>query len=226
MGLLAGGATFRRFSVPTQLPEGLLESRVERIQRYAFRELTAEDEDRPSAGWALIANPLDTEFSESECIFDQYVGLAYRVEKRTVQPLRLQGELRRAESQILAEEEIDALPRGRLRELKETVAHNLLAQTTPRIAVCEVIWAVDRGLLLIGSASTNLCAEIREHFERTFELEALPLFPYALAGHLGLTTGAGAHLDAITEAILVPELAARIRAAAAAVELPVVLEES
>jgi hypothetical protein len=226
VGLLAGGATFRRFSVPTQLPEGLLDSRLERIQRYAFRELTAEDEDRPSAGWALIASPLETEFSEAECIFDHYVGLAYRVEKRTVQPLRLQGEMRRAEARILEEEEVESLPRGRLRELKETVAHMLLAQTTPRISICEVIWAVDQGLLLIGTAATHLCAEIREHFERTFELEALPLFPYALAGRIGISQGAATHIDAISETILVPEMAARIRAAAAAAELPIVGEES
>lgn len=213
MGLISGTATFRRFSVPKELPAELANSRVKRIQRYSFRELSEEDEDRPSAGWAVLDDPLDTEFEEHKCIFDNYVGLAYRVEKRSVQPLRLQGELRREKARILAEEELEVMPRMRLRELKEGVLLRLLANTTPRIAVYEVIWAVREGLLLVGSTSTNLAAEIREHFERTFELSAQPLFPFTLATRLGVTTGAGAQLDAIEQAILVPEMAGRILAA-------------
>ncbi len=213
MSLMRGSASFRRFSVPTQLPDGLRESLVKRIQRHAFRELTPEDEDRPSSGWALLDNPLETEFDAQSCDFDGTVGLAYRVEKRTVQPLRLQGRLRQEEARIRAEEGLEVLPRGRMRELKESVALALLAETTPRISICEVLWSLREGLLLIGSTSTNLVAEIREHFERSFEIQATPLFPYALAGRLGVSAGAGARLDAIGQAILVPEMAARILAA-------------
>ena len=213
LALLRGGASFRRFSVPTQLPDGLEGSLSKRIQRHAFRELTPEDEDRPSAGWAVLDNPLETDFTEANCIFDNHIGLAYRVEKRTVQPLRLQGRMRSEEARILDEEGLEVVPRGRLREIKENVMLALLAETTPRIAVHELIWAKRNGLLVVGSTSTNLVAEIRDLFERTFEVQATPLFPYALAGHLGVTAGSGASLDAIDQAILVPDMARRIRAA-------------
>ncbi len=212
MALTQGGVTARRYAVPVALPDGLEDTLVERIQRFAFRELTPEDEDRPVAGWAAIDNPLDTEFELARCVMEDYVALAYRVEKRSVQSILLKGYLSREEQRVCEETGVEVLSRDRQRELRANVTARLLQETTPRIAVYEVVWNRRTGLLVVGTTSSNMVAEIRSYFEKTFELTVTPLFPFQLGLQLGVSAGRGERLEGIDQAFFAPDVAKKVLA--------------
>ncbi|MBW1863292.1 MAG: recombination-associated protein RdgC [Deltaproteobacteria bacterium] len=181
MGLLRGSASFSRFFVNGGLSENYLEEFTEKIARFSFRNLDEHSDEERSTGWVNIMDIFDTDFGGKEFFMHPYIALSWRVDVRKVPPNALKQHCIEAEKEIKRAENLEYLPKGKLKELENFIWHQLLKRAIPRTNTYDIIWNLDTSMLIFGSNSNKLCDEFAETFFKTFDLTLSPVFPYSLA---------------------------------------------
>jgi DNA recombination-dependent growth factor C len=184
MGLIAGSASFARFQVTGDLPEGFLEELTDRIARCAFRPLDESSDEARSDGWVNIMDEYDSRFAGKEYLKGPFLALSYRLDVRSVPSRALAQYCRDEEERIRAEEELEYLSRERRSEIREAVKAKLFRRAIPRSQVYDVIWSLDTGGVLFGATGDKLCDEFGGFFFNCFGLHLKTVFPYSLASEV------------------------------------------
>ena len=181
MGLIRGQSSFTRFFVNGSLSGNYLEVFTERITRFSFCNLDEYSDQERSTGWVNIMDIFNPVFDGKEFFKHPYIALSWRVDVRKVPRSALKQHCIEAENEIKRNENLEYLPRGRRKELKGFIWHQLLKRAIPRTNTYDMIWNLDTSLLIFGSTGNKLCDEFAEAFFRTFDLTLSPVFPYSLA---------------------------------------------
>jgi DNA recombination-dependent growth factor C len=184
MGLIAGSASFARFQVTGDLPEGFMEELPDKIARFAFRPLDESSEEARSDGWVNIMDEFDSRFEGKEYLKGPFLALSYRLDVRSVPSRALVQYCRDEEERIRTTEKLEYLPRERRSEIREAVKAKLFRRAIPRSQVYDVIWSLDTGGVLFGATGDKLCDEFGGFFFNCFGVHLKTVFPYSLASEV------------------------------------------
>lgn len=171
MGLLTGNLSFRRFKVIGEVPGDFRDRFVEDVRRRAFREnldaRTADD----NIGWVNIADPDDADFDLNKVVYNQYLVLGLRVDRKRV-PARLLTILaRRRQAEVREAKGIERLSANHRREIKEAVEEDMLQRALPTVQVHDMAWDLDAGEVRFFSTSDAVADLFRVYFKDTFGLD-------------------------------------------------------
>ena len=184
MGLISGSGSFTRYWVDCTLSENFMEDLPKKIARYAFKNLEENSFDERSIGWVNIMDILDHRFSAMEYLKEPFIAMSFRVDKRKIPQTALKQYCQEAEEKIKELEQVEFLPKMVRQEIKEDARNRLLKRAIPVANVYDMIWNIQKGIVIFGSVNNKLCDEFADFFLKTFELQLQPIFPYALAGRL------------------------------------------
>ena len=181
MGLISGSGSFTRYWVDVTLSEGFMEDLPKKIARYAFKNLEENSFDERSIGWVNIMDILDNRFRAMEYLKEPFIAMSFRVDKRKIPQTALKQYCQEAEEKIKELEQVEFLPKMVRQEIKEDARNRLLKRAIPVSNVYDMIWNIQKGMVIFGSINNKLCDEFAEFFLKTFELQLQPIFPYAMA---------------------------------------------
>ncbi len=184
MGFLKGGVSFSRFVAEGEFPPNYREDFPGRIRRFCFQELDEYSDQERSVGWVDMMDPLDAEFLGDGFFKEGYLTLALRVDTRVVPAKVVRQHALAAQREAAKKEGIGFLPKERRKEIQEQVRWKLMRRAIPKSNSYEVVWNLKTGSILFGSTQPALCDVFAEHFQKTFGLRAVPLYPYEMMSRL------------------------------------------
>ena len=186
MGFLSSSTSFTRFQVSEEVPPSLYSDAINRLKKFAFRDIDESAEER-SFGWVAMENMLDTRWSAAPPEKGEYLAFTLRLDTRRIAPAvfkkHLQIALLRAEAEA-KEQGRKGVSRERKKELKEQVRLKLMARALPVPAVFDVVWSTTSGVVYLATTNSKVCEMFTNLFTDTFELHLEPLSPYYLAVRL------------------------------------------
>lgn len=174
MGLITGGLSFRRFRVFQPLPEGFRDVFLESVQRLAFQENLQHRSKEPLFGWTSVFNPDDTQFDLNKLLFDRYLVLGLRMDKKAVNGKLFQILLERRYNEVKAERGLERLGKKHKDEIKEALEEELLGQTLPSVATYDLAWDIHTGEVLVFATSDATIELFQGLFHDTFGARLYP----------------------------------------------------
>jgi hypothetical protein len=199
MALLTGTASFVRYTVEGEVPDGFWDFAAERIAARAFRDID-DTYDEVSVGWVSVAGMFDSAFTEASFIAGDNIAMAMRVDERKVAPAVLKKFYLKEERRILKERQLPRLSRSQRQELKENVRLRLVKQAAAVPAVYEMYWSLADNIVTFFSTSGKAQTVFEELFRDTFDLGLSLQIPYTLAA--GLVPEAAGELEALTPTVI------------------------
>lgn len=143
--------------------EGLRQGRIYAIDIDAGRD--------KAAGFAVFDDPLETEFTPENSVFDPLVLFTFRMDKLTVPASTLKLYVRKRVTENLAATRREKMPRDERDELAEQVRTDLLRRAIPAIAAHDVVWDTASGRLRLFSTSAAVCEEFLVRAREFLRLE-------------------------------------------------------
>jgi DNA recombination-dependent growth factor C len=186
MGVLTGGLSYVRYFVEGEMPHRPQETFLERMQQYVIPELTVESGEDSTLGWASAHSLLDTDLTESKVFMNQYLIASLRVDSWKIPSSLLKAytvEETRAYKEKTGKEK---LSRTEKTLLKETVKTHLKNRSLPSIASTDFCWDMEQNQVRFWTHSAKTNELFIELFEKTFNLNLVPLSPYTLAERMEL----------------------------------------
>ncbi|MBW1916226.1 MAG: recombination-associated protein RdgC [Deltaproteobacteria bacterium] len=181
MGLISGSGSFTRFFVNGTIPQDYMDEFPEMVAGFSFQSLDEYSDAERSEGWVNIMNIFNAEFMGKDFIKPPYIALSWRVDVRTVPRRALKQHCLEAEEEIKKSEDLEYLPKGQRRDIKDWMHQKLLKRAIPRTHAYDMIWNVSDSVLILGTTSNKTCDEFAEFFSKTFEMKLSSIFPYSLA---------------------------------------------
>jgi hypothetical protein len=177
MGLLKGALTFSRYRLTGPLPKNFHEFINRQMKLFAFRELSAGNEEK-SSGWTSLENILDTHFEYANYAVGDYLAFSLRLDRRIIPPSLMKIKFLEAERKALGSKGKRVLSKGEKEEVKERVRLDLLSRTSAVPSFFDVCWALSQKWVLFGSLSPKASDEFEILFKKTFNLPLSPLVPW------------------------------------------------
>lgn len=177
MGLISGTCSLTRFYLEDPLPGDHLETFPQLIDRYSFKNLDETSDAEQSAGWVNIMDMFDSNFDNMQYIKEPYLAMSWRVDIRRVPSKALKQYSLEAEKRIMEREELEFLPKGKKKEIKEMTQDRLLKRAIPVSKTYDMIWNLDKEYILFGGASRKLCDEFLTFFHKCFNLRLGSVYP-------------------------------------------------
>jgi DNA recombination-dependent growth factor C len=183
MGIFKGALTVRRYRVEGEIPEDFRDRYPDLLNEHAYREPMSWDIGKEAAGWCLVHNLLDTDFSNlDDWLYNQYALFALRADKKALPAKLFKATVDKELREWCVEHGRERPPRNVKEEVKERIEHEWLQRALPRVAVVELVWNIPEGWVLFHSHSESANDRFRKLFHRTFGLELHPLNPLDLLG--------------------------------------------
>ncbi len=201
MSLLAGSASFTRFSVEGEVPENFWDFVADRVAKHSFTDID-DTMDEYSIGWVSVVNMFDSEFAYGSYAAGDYVVLSMRADERKVSPAVLKKFTMKEEERIKREKELPRLSRNVRLEIKERIRAELVRKSAPVPVVYDLCWNLSENTLLFFSTSRKALALLEDLFRDTFDLSLVQQIPWNSALHLA-TEEAVAKLDDLRPALLI-----------------------
>lgn len=178
MGLLSGGATLRKFQVSGEVPDGFRTLYRNQLEAFAFKEDPHQGKE-PTLGWVEIDNMLGTNFTDvNKWFYEPWIVLGLRIDVKTAPSKIIKAYLQQAMEEW-KEEHGTRCPPSVKSEMKDRIEENWLKGSKAKTKVIEMVWDIDRGLLLLGTLSDGALEHVEKRFNRTFGLKLSP-WPLAL----------------------------------------------
>jgi len=182
MGVFSGTLSYARYFVEGELPDtSLRETFLERVQQYATPELTVEAEEEEVVGWSCVEGLLDTNFSIEKLFFNEYMIFSLRTDTWRIPSTLLKAYAQEAELKIMQEKEKDKLSKQEKKEIREVVKQQLKRKSLPSISGYDVCWHLDQNIVRFWSLSSKKNEMFVDLFEKTFQVNLVPLSPYTWA---------------------------------------------
>ena len=200
MGLLAGSASFTRFTVEGELPGNAWDFIAEQVTKHSFKDID-DTLDELSIGWVSVGDMFDSRFAYGSYAAGDYVTLAMRVDERKVSGAVLKKFAAKEEARIKEEKDLRRLSRTVRLEIKERIKAELMRKSPPVPAVYDLCWNVPKGTVLFFSNGRKPLALLEELFKETFGLSLVMQVPWNSALQL-LDEQAAAKLETLQPASL------------------------
>ncbi|WP_417916040.1 recombination-associated protein RdgC [Candidatus Electronema sp. JC] len=200
MGLLAGSASFTRFTVEGELPGNAWDFIAEQVAKHSFKDID-DTLDELSIGWVSVGDMFDSRFAYGSYAAGDYVTLALRVDERKVSGAVLKKFAAKEEARIKEEKDLRRLSRTVRLEIKERIKAELMRKSPPVPAVYDLCWNVPKGTVLFFSNGRKPLALLEELFRETFGLSLVMQVPWNSALQL-LDEQAAAKLETLQPASL------------------------
>lgn len=200
MGLLAGTASFTRFTVEGELPGNAWDFIADQVTKHSFKDID-DTLDELSIGWVSVGDMFDSRFAYGSYAAGDYVTLAMRVDERKVSGAVLKKFAAKEEARIKEEKDLRRLSRTVRLEIKERIKAELMRKSPPVPAVYDLCWNVPKGTVLFFSNGRKPLALLEELFKETFGLSLVMQVPWNSALQL-LDEQAAAKLETLQPASL------------------------
>lgn len=184
MGLIAGSASFTRYTTEGEVPENFLEDLPRRISRFAFRNIDETSEQERAVGWVNIMDTFDSRFGAMEYLKEPCIAMAWRVDARRVPAKALKQYCREAEERIKQEEGLEFLSKKRRQEIRDLMKADLMRRAIPRSQSYDMLWNLQTSTVIFGSTGSKLCDEFAGFFLECFGLLLKAVFPYSITSRL------------------------------------------
>ena len=187
MGAIKGSLSYTRFYVWGEL-EGAFHDRFMRsIKNRVFEPLVAQEPEEEHSGWVSIADPFDLELTRDKVFLNNYLNLAFRIDRWRLPKPVFDAQFAEAERQLLERKNRERLTSKEKEELRLFVAKRLRKQVIPAMKIIDLSWDLEAGLVRFWSQSPKMHERLMEIFEKTFKLKLVTESPYANAIRLGIT---------------------------------------
>lgn len=133
------------------------------------------DADGRRLGWVALGDPLDTDGFELASVDGRYSGFSFRLDTRKASGAVIRFQLAEAVREEIASGK--KIGSKRKKELKEAITAKLTARAEFVPSVIDCLWDVEKGRLLVGSASAKVVQPVLELFKTTFGIDAVPITP-------------------------------------------------
>lgn len=153
---------------------------LERVRTFAFQDID-DSIDEFSVGWVSILNMFDSEFSDGSHRNGEYVTLAVRVDERKVPPAILEKFVVKEELRVKQEKQIPKLSRSMRADIKARVATELFRKAEPSASVFEIVWDVEKNVVLAFTTDKKKLAILEDLFLQCFEMHIRQRIPYTIA---------------------------------------------
>ncbi|MCB9688345.1 MAG: recombination-associated protein RdgC [Alphaproteobacteria bacterium] len=174
MGLTAGGLNGRRFRTSTQLPEGFRDLWLDAVRQHALEPDLDASDGEPRVGWVDVFEPANRTFELNTFLFDRFVALSLRVDKKTVNGAFRKITLAERMAAIMEQRGVERLSKADKTEIQESLDVELLARALPSVSTCDVAWDTQSGEVIVFSGSESTVELVRAHFEATFDQRLRP----------------------------------------------------
>jgi DNA recombination-dependent growth factor C len=163
------------------LPDDYIDTFPALIQRYSFKGFDESSDSERSTGWVNIMDMFDSNFNRMQYLKEPYLAMAWRIDARNVPNKALKQYSLEAEQKVMEMEELDFLPKGKRKEIKEMTRLGLLKRAIPTSKIYDMIWNLDKGYVLFGGANRKLCDEFSSFFHKCFNLRLGSVYPWLTA---------------------------------------------
>ncbi len=174
MGLVQGGLNGRRFRITTPLPQDFRDRFLEGVREFAFQPRPDAADKEPTVGWVDIFEPANTRFELNTFLFDRYLALALRVDKKSVNGRYAKIALYEREHQVMEERGLEKLSKTERQAIKEAVEAELYARALPSVSTIDVVWDIHTGEVIVFGTSDSQVELVVENFEATFDVRLRP----------------------------------------------------
>ncbi|MCA9569422.1 MAG: recombination-associated protein RdgC [Myxococcales bacterium] len=174
MGLVQGGLNGRRFRITTPLPEGFRDRYLQGVREFAFQPRLDATDKEPTVGWVDIFEAANTKFELNTFLFDRYLALALRSDKKSVNGRYAKIALYEREQQVMEERGLEKLSKDDKEALKEAVEAELFARALPSVSTTDVVWDTVSGQVIVFGTSDSQVEIVVENFEATFDVRLRP----------------------------------------------------
>lgn len=168
MGLLSGGLNGRRYRITTPLPEGFRDLYLEQVREAAFTPAPVAGDREPRVGWCDPFEAANTSFELNTFLFDRYVVLTARIDKKTVNARYLKIAVTERTLQVMEERGTEKLSKDDRGAIAEAVEAELYSRALPSVNLCDVAWDIHTGEVLIFATSDATLELVELLFEETF----------------------------------------------------------
>lgn len=169
MGFVTGAITFRRYRIEGGVPSDMARTATVALRRYAFHEIDASRGERESWGWVNPLNLLGGSLVWEDLVDGHLVCLGVRRDRKTFSRdlFRARRDARIAEERRRLN--VQRISRQQRLAIEEEVTLEMLSAASPTTQVMEVVWDLNTGDVLVGSAS-DAGDHVVDMFEATFDL--------------------------------------------------------
>lgn len=174
MGLLSGGLNGRRFRVTDPLPHGFRDVFKDAINENAFVAALDASDDEPRFGWVDLFEPANTTFELNTFLFDRYLALSLRTDKKTVNGRFFKIALTERFEKVKEMRDADKLSKTEKKDVEETLKAELLARALPSVSTAELAWDVNTGEVILFTTSESVVERLQNQFEATFDMRLRP----------------------------------------------------
>lgn len=147
--------------------DGLIRGRISTMDVALGRDRTT--------GFAVFADPLDTDFTEEKVFWDHLVVFSLRTDRLVVPSSTLRLHIRRRVAEVLAATRRERLPREEREEIADAVRVDLLRRTLPAITAYEVVWDTRSDRVRLSTTSQALADDFTSRVREFLGLELQPL---------------------------------------------------
>ena len=188
MSALKGSLTYARFFVDGELPDDFRDRFVKAIRLRVMKPLEPDDEAPERSGWCKMGEPFELDLAYEDVFFNEFVNLGFRTDRWAIPGPMLRAKMREAEVAYLQKKGRERMSKREKAELKELVTKKLRRQLAPAMAVKDVSWSLEEGVVRFFSLAAKPSLAMSDLFQRTFSLKLVPEAPYTLAARLGLSS--------------------------------------
>jgi hypothetical protein len=174
MGLVSGGLNGRRFRIHTPLPQGFRDRYLEALRESAFVPVPDAADKEPRSGWVDIFEPANTQFELNTFLFDRYVALALRTDKKSVNGRYFKIALAERIAQVMEMRGVEKLSKDEKAQISEDLERELHGRALPSVSTCDVAWDTHTGEVIVFGTSDSIVERVVEHFEATFDVRLRP----------------------------------------------------
>lgn len=170
MGFLHGNVTYARFTVTDALPRDFRAAVTTRLARFAFREIDPKNNPESSIGWVNATNPLDSKVTLEKALFDSYIILGIRHDRKSLPAALYRVRLADAVRAQARERKGRKLKPDEIASVRETLKAQMLATVSPQTALMEMVWNFEAGVVFYSATVRRAVDDFMELFADTFEV--------------------------------------------------------
>lgn len=172
MGLVSGGLNGHRFRITTPLPEGFRDVYLENVRDYAFEDQPTATE--PVMGWVDVFEPANTSFELNTFLFDHFVALSMRLDKKAVNGRYFKIALQRRFDEVMEERGLEKLNKEDKEAIKDALEADLLSRALPSVGIHDLVWDVNNGEVIVFATSEPVLELFRGLVVDTFGAKLRP----------------------------------------------------
>jgi len=174
MGLVSGGLNGRRFRITTQLPPQFRDVYLESVRSQAFVPAPDAADNEPHFGWVDVFEAANSEFELNTFLFDRFLVLALRTDKKTVNGRYLKIALAERIAAVCELRAVEKLSKDEIADVQEALESELFARALPSVSTMDIVWDIHTGEVVVFGTSDTALERICAYFEETFDVRLRP----------------------------------------------------